>query len=168
MAVAFKIIKKKPTHRGRGKPRDERGRFRPGFSGNPRGRPRKQVELPKFLSEQLADAMAEKIAMPNADGSVAVVSAYEGAARQLVRSMATAKPKELLAILEAMEKLMVFHVMRQKAEPPEPLVTDRDLELLAALKKHLSDAELDAMVGRAASPPKRKRARPGPGGPPQG
>lgn len=117
------------------KDRDELGRFKPGSSGNPKGRPRKPIEAPKLLTTQLAEAMAMKIPVTRAGGKQEMRSAYELAAEALVRSLATAKPKEIIATLEWMERLQVFSVMRENAMPKSsPELTDDDWIMLARIK----------------------------------
>ena len=172
MAVSIKTKKKSVRRPRRSKGRDERGRFLPGFSGNLKGRPRNKAELPKHLVEQLADAMAEKIAFADPDGKEKVLPVYEVATLQLARSVATAKPKEIMSILEWMEKLCVFAVMRERAgPPPEKPVSDEDLQLLAMIKEKLGESGLAEMFGRkpARDPGRARDARgPRPGKRPRG
>ncbi|MXP13340.1 hypothetical protein GRI44_01035 [Altererythrobacter confluentis] len=166
MVMPLNINRKTPRRPTRAKPRDEAGRFRPGFSGNPKGRPRKVKTIPKHLAEEIADAMAAKTAVTGADGKETMVSAYQAIVQQLVHSAKGAKPKEILAILEAMDKLAVFSVMRQNAEPPPEIkVSEEDLALLAILKASLEEQRLAALLESAVSPPVHQqpiRTPPGP------
>ena len=107
--------------RRRRKGRDDKGRFQPGFSGNPNGRPPKppkQPQVPKLLGEQLADKLWEKVARVGADGKTRTVSAYELIIESFIESIPNAKPKEIMAMLQWMDRLDVFDNMRAKAEDP--------------------------------------------------
>jgi hypothetical protein len=102
----------------RRKGRDEKGRFQAGFSGNPNGRPPKQPEVPKLLGEQLADRLWEKAPRLGADGKTRMVSAYDLIIERFIASIPDAKPKEIMSMLEWMQKLSVFDNMRAKATNP--------------------------------------------------
>ena len=161
MVMSPKTKSKAPRRSRREKSRDDEGRFRPGFSGNPKGRPRKVIELPKHLAEEIAYALAEKVAVTGADGTVTRISAYQDIVRQLVHSITAAKPKELLAILREMEALGVFAWMRQNAEPPPEIkVSKEDLALLAMAKAKV--AEEARLRCEASTSVQRKQTPPGP------
>ena len=154
MVMSPKTKSKAPRRSRREKSRNDDGRFRPGFSGNPKGRPRKVIELPRNLGEEIAYVLAEKVAVHGADGTVTMISAYQDIVRQLVHSITAAKPKELLAILREMEALGVFYLMRQNAEPPpENKVSEEDLALLALLKASMEEQRLAALSERTVSRP---------------
>ncbi|NTZ43802.1 hypothetical protein G7A66_12045 [Altererythrobacter sp. SALINAS58] len=143
MSFTINVKKKSMSSQGSAKPRDENGRFRQGFSGNPAGRPRKRPEVPKHLFEQIGDALSAKTMVPGPNGKDVSASCYEAVVQALVGALPAAKPKELLSILAKMEELGVFAGMRQKAEPPaKSTVSEADLELLARLKKVCSEEQL--------------------------
>lgn len=104
--------------RRRHKGRDEKGRFEAGFSGNPNGRPPKPPEVPKLLGEQLADRLWEKVPSVGAHGKTRMVSAYDLIIERFIESIPNAKPKEIMAMLEWMQKLSVFDNMRAKVTNP--------------------------------------------------
>lgn len=123
--------RKQPAEGGR----DQHGRFKPGASGNPKGRPRKIAEPPKLLTMQLADAMSRKMPVTRADGKQEMLSGYDLAVEALVRSLSTAKPREIMAMLEWMEQLKVFSVMRDSAQQNfEQEITEADLAMLERIK----------------------------------
>lgn len=134
--------RRKPKRKLR-KCQDETGRFKPGFSGNPKGRGAKRIELPQHLCFQLADAMATKISIAGHDGKRRKVCAYDLAAQRLVEFIATANLKDLMAILGWLEKLGVFYAMRDRAEKEgaEVPVSKRDREFLAKWKPVVAEAE---------------------------
>lgn len=98
--------------------RDDHGRFKPGFTGNPYGRPPKVPEVPKLLGEQLADKLWEKVPRTGADGKMRTISAYELIIERFIEALPTAKPKEIMSMLEWMQKLSVFDSMRAKVTDP--------------------------------------------------
>jgi hypothetical protein len=102
----------------RRKGRDRKGRFEAGYSGNPNGRPPKQPEVPKLLGEQLADRLWQKAPRLGADGKTRMVSAYDLIIERFIESIPDAKPKEIMSMLEWMQKLSVFDNMRAKVTDP--------------------------------------------------
>ena len=80
--------------------------------------PPKQPQVPKLLREQLADKLWEKVARVDADGKTRTVSAYELIIESFIESIPNAKPKEIMAMLQWMERLDVFDNMRAKAIDP--------------------------------------------------
>ena len=96
--------------------RDEWGKWLPGVSGNPNGRPRKKAVLPKGLKEHLADAMMmEKVPLTNAKGEEEMVPVFEAVPRQLVRSLPGLNAKDIIAALRWMQGLRVFDQMLERA-----------------------------------------------------
>jgi hypothetical protein len=110
----------------RRKGRDEKGRFKAGFSGNPNGRPPKQPEVPKLLGEQLADRLWEKVPSVGADGKTRMVSVYDLIVEKFIESIPNAKPKEIMAMLDWMQRLSVFDNMRAKVTDPSVSSFDAD------------------------------------------
>lgn len=108
----------KGSRRRRRKGRDEKGRWEVGVSGNPNGRPPMPPEVPKLLGEQLADRLWEKVPSVGADGKTRMVSAYDLIVERFIESIPNAKPKEIMAMLEWMQKLSVFDNMRARVTNP--------------------------------------------------
>lgn len=123
----------------RGRPskrRDEAGRFKTGFSGNPKGRPRKKPPVPKLLSYQLADVMMAQIRFERPDGKQMMLPTYEVVTQRLAQSLATANQKDLMAALSWMDKLMVFNLICERAaEAAETEVSEEDRQLLRLIKE---------------------------------
>jgi hypothetical protein len=97
--------------------------------------------------------LAEKVAVPGADGTETMVTAYQGIVQKLVRSLTTAKPKEILAILKAMDDLGVFDWMRQNAAPPpESKVSEEERQILAMASAQIAEFDL---VSRQSGRPRK-------------
>jgi hypothetical protein len=105
----------RPAREARNDGRDKSGRFQPGHSGNPNGRPLKQPEMPKLPDELLAEKFLQKAPVTDADGETRMISAYERTVESLVDSLPTAKLREKIQILEWLEKRSFFHRMIVKA-----------------------------------------------------
>lgn len=131
------MAKKKSSRRRRLKGRDERGRFIAGFSGNPHGRPPKEPELPKLLDELIAEKLWQKVPITGADGKKRKISAYERIIEDLVDSLATAKPREKMQILEWMEKRSLFHHMRVMASDDATNPFDEEYETWRSNRKQV-------------------------------
>lgn len=113
--------------------RKKNGQWTAGVSGNRSGRPRKQPALPKGLKDHLADAMMEKIPLTDAEGKQEMLPAYEASARQLVHSLPTLKPRDLIAALHGLDKLGVYDEMRRRAgNEPEKLTLEQTKERVRA------------------------------------
>lgn len=144
--------RRNPPRPARETGRDSNGRFKPGFSGNPHGRPPREPEEPKLLDELLAVKLLEKVTVTGADGKTRKVSAHELIVDSLIESLATAKPREKLQILEGMEKRGLFHKMKLVADEHYPNPFDDEHETW--LEKRLMVAEAEAMSRRSKRPAK--------------
>lgn len=146
------------------KGRDDSGRFQPGFSGNPNGRPPKQPQVPKVLGEQLADKLWEKVARVDAAGKTRMVSAYDLIIERFIESIPNAKPKEIMAMLKWMEQLEVFDYMRAKAIDPDINLFEqphsewfRSKRVMQALSEHFEKARVDSVMRSANVKSGRRR-----------
>lgn len=126
-----------PRRARRRKGRDEKGRWEPGVSGNRNGRPPKEPEVPKLLGEQLADKLWEKVPRVGADGKTRTVSAYDLIIERFIESIPNAKPKEIMSMLEWMQKLSVFSMMRARAARPSESSLDAEHEPLSETDRQM-------------------------------
>jgi hypothetical protein len=133
--------------------RDEKGRYTSGHSGNPNGRPPKEPEEPKLLDELIAVNLLRKVPVTGADGKTRKVSAYERIVEDLVESIATAKPKERLQILEGLEKRGLFHKMKIMADDDCPNPFDQEHDTW--LEDQLRMAEMQSTSRRARAAAKK-------------
>lgn len=88
--------------------RDGEGRFTPGHSGNPSGRPRKCPAPRKDLSEQFAEALDQEITCEGANGKKRRITRQQQIVENLIAGLQHSKPKEqidLLLRLKAMDAL---------------------------------------------------------------
>lgn len=138
------------------KGRHTNGRFKAGHSGNPNGRPRKEPEEPKLLDELIAKKLLEKVTVTGADGKRRKVSLYEKIVEDLLVSLATAKPRERLQMLEGMDKRGLFHKMKIMAEDNRPNPFDDEHD--SWLEQGLAVAAMKATAWRIKSPPQKKDA----------
>lgn len=160
--------RRNPPRQARETGRDSNGRFKPGYSGNPYGRPPKEPEEPKLLDEILAEKLLEKVTVTGADGKTRKVSRYEAIVEELLASLATAKPRERLQMLEGMDKRGLFHKMKIMADDdcPNPFDDEHD----SWLEQGLAAVAMKTMGRRIKTPPQKKDAddeqHPGVFGPP--
>lgn len=100
--------------------RDRSGRFRPGISGNPKGRSKKQPEIPRDLAEELAMHLSKKADVTGADGRKRPITRFQEIAENLVEDIKSASVKDRLVIIEELQKMGVFEWTRYLAQPAEP------------------------------------------------
>ena len=117
------------------------------------GARREQPEVPKLLGQQLADRLWEKVPSVGADGKTRMVSAYDLIVDRFINSIPNAKPKEIMAMLEWMQKLAVFDNMRAKVTNPSVSSFDVEHEewlgtnrLLQGLNGIFSDKKLPTVT----------------------
>jgi hypothetical protein len=85
---------------GYGKP-PKSGRFKKGKSGNPRGRPKKEVRPPW---EVFKDEMDRMVKIKEADGSVSEISMWNATLRQLIQKAAKGDLSAIRLITQLQEK----------------------------------------------------------------
>ncbi len=79
--------------------RDAKGRFKPGHSGNPRGRPRAEPRDILPLGPQFAAALAEEVEVRERNGKKRTMTRYEMVVERMLSGLEDAKPKEQLDAL---------------------------------------------------------------------
>lgn len=102
--------------------RDAQGRFKKGVSGNPGGRPRKQVPVPKDMRFMLAEELEREVVFTDAAGHQRRGTQYEMIGARIVSEAAKGSAKEALAILERLDKLGAINLMRVFLELDPELV----------------------------------------------
>jgi hypothetical protein len=125
--------------------RDGEGRFAPGHSGNPSGRPRKCPAPVKDLSEQLAEALGQEITCEGADGKKRWITCQQLIVENLIAGLQHSKPREQIDLL-----------LKLKAMGALPVPLD---ESTAGLR-YLQQVIVDFMAGKYAEespPPSGKR-----------
>lgn len=114
---------------GYGKP-PRHTRFKPGVSGNPRGRPKEA----KNLSTLVHDALNEPVIVTE-NGRRRKVSKRQAIIKQLVNRSAQGDLKAMQMLLSTMQDIE----RRSEAEPTEPTFDAADEKVLEQLKARLHD-----------------------------
>ncbi len=136
-------------------------RFRPGRSGNPRGRPKRR----RHLGAVVARALSERVAVEETDGRVKRISKLEATVRAIVDGAAKGDAraiKLLFALIKADERALA----EAEGARPEGLASEADAIVIAELRRRLG-------AGGAAPHPNPRpasgaRGGPHPGALPQG
>ena len=111
------------------KSRDKTGRFVPGASGNPLGRPRKRPAPPWTFSSALANALVELVSVRGPDGSMQVMEARDLIVKTLVHNTVKAKPTDQTTIMQKWSSAGAFD--QDLTEPePEDMFSQAELQLL--------------------------------------
>ena|SRR5438270_416840 len=124
MATAS-AARKKPAD-----PRNRKGQWVTGVSGNPSGRPRKTAEPPKSFGEHLEAAMNETVAIIDARGKRRMVPVAQAVALELVHSLPTLKGRELVAAVQFVEKQIAADKARRPQSGAEHLTGEQARERL--------------------------------------
>ena len=140
---------------GKGKA-GNKGRFKPGKSGNPKGRPRQKPKEPITFMGYVGRALAQEISVSSASGKKRMPAA-EFLAAQLVQSSLRAPFKEQLLAAEKFQKLGALTHMDGFLEEEcqsEPVLPEESRRLLAITLKEIGDwGEDDFEAGHVGSEP---------------
>jgi hypothetical protein len=119
--------------------RDARGRFRRGSTGNAKGRPPKQPEVPWELQRSIAEALTEKVIVT--EGSVKIsLEMRDLLVKTLVRNAAKAKPTDLLRILGQLLTMGAFETVPSEVKE-DSIFTEEDRRLLEIIQKEIDACE---------------------------
>lgn len=115
--------------------RDNRGRFLPGSTGNPSGRPRKPPKAPWSVAGALADALRETIAVTTGQhGAVETLVLRDLLIKNLVRAALKAKAKDQMFIIERLLELGAFNGTSEEEDEYEEIFTEEDKRLLEIIE----------------------------------
>ena len=130
---------------GKGKP-GNKGHFKLGKSGNPKGRPAKKLEPAKSFLEGVGEALAEKVSVPIGGGKKQKMALGHAMGKKLVHAMANAPFNQLLPAVEKLLKLGAFEHMLQVAEEEnedEPYLPEESRRLLRLTLKEIGEGDDD-------------------------
>jgi hypothetical protein len=116
-------------------------RFRPGSSGNPRGRPKGARNLGAII----ASALGEKV-QATEDGRTRRISKFEAAIKQLVNSAATGDPRAtqmLIGLVQAYEA-------RAAEKKPERRLDKGDALVVSEIVRRIKRQARDEIFGAGA------------------
>jgi hypothetical protein len=125
---------------GYGRPPVNR-QFKPGQSGNPRGRPKGS----KNLATMFAEALNEKMKVRTKDGRTRTLSKQELMVEVMINNAMAGDTKAFATVVQFMDKYEVFR----------RLTVDHD-ELAASAVEHLRQR----LVGLAGRPPEKQESTP--------
>lgn len=116
------------------KSRDKTGRFVPGASGNPLGRPRKLPAPPWNYVEALAKELVEPVPVRGPDGSTQLMAARDFLVKKLVHNTVNSKPTEQMNIMQKWTSAGVFDPDLTEPEFVD-IFSDADRELLEIARR---------------------------------
>ncbi len=116
--------------------RDKKGRFRKGTSGNPRGRPPAPPSKPRPLANCIAEMLSKEVVV-NDNGTEKTLAFRELLAEKLVRAAVHAKPKELIQIMQQLEKIAAQAILEE--EEYAPIYTDEDRRILEIINREVDE-----------------------------
>ena len=108
-------------------------RFRPGRSGNPRGRPR----VKRHLGAVVARALRERVTVEETDGRVRRLSKLEATVKQIVDGATKGDPRAtrlLFALIKADERAL----SEPEGGRPEGLASEADAIVIAELRRRFA------------------------------
>ena len=120
--------------------RDTRGRFLPGSTGNPSGRPRKPPKAPWSVPGALADVLRETVVVTTGQhGAVETLTFRDLLIKSLIRRALKAKPKDLLFIIERLLELGAFNTPLEEEDEyeHEEIFTEEDKRLLEMIEREV-------------------------------
>ena len=129
MSMASKVRKGKIA-----KSRDKTGRFVPGASGNPLGRPRKLPAPHWTFPGALADALVELVPVRGPDGSTQLMKARDLIVKSMVHNIVKAKPIDQMSIMQKWSSTGAFDPYKNEPDPVS-IFSQEDLRLLEITRK---------------------------------
>ncbi|MGE3150510.1 MAG: DUF5681 domain-containing protein [Pseudorhodoplanes sp.] len=123
-----------------GPERNEKGQWLPGTSGNPLGRPPKQVSPPKSLVEEFAEALSRPVSITTAQGISKTVPFKSALIQKIVAEFTKLPAKEMIQVLEKLAKLGVFDAMRAREEEEYYAAEDASEKALRAVLRDIRKA----------------------------
>lgn len=116
--------------------RDDRGRFRKGSTGNPRGRPRKQPPSPWSLEESFARALAEEVPV-SGPGGTQKMPLRDVLITSALREAVNAKGRDKFYAFERLVKMNLLKAPPEEEQDEEEIYTEEDCRIIAAMSRAL-------------------------------
>jgi hypothetical protein len=107
-------------------------KFRPGKSGNPRGRPKGSKNIRTLLMEAARDQVSATI-----DGKTRKISKAQAAVMQLATKAASGDHRALARFLDSIDEI---EMRAAAAKPPEFPLSDKDIEVIHAIYQRMNQS----------------------------
>ena len=121
---------------------ESRGRFRPGQSGNPKGRPKKA----QTVGAAITDAFSEKVSITEG-GRRRTISKLDAAAKQLANKSASGDPRSAKLGLELARKA---EEQQSRSPPKLETLSESDQQIAERLMARLRAIMMEESNGREA------------------
>ena len=117
--------------------RDARGRFRAGCTGNPNGRPPKEIARPWSFAESVSRAFSEEIEIIDASGVRRRIELREALVKTFARGCLKVNAKDLLPMVERLLRLNALNPADEPEDEAE-IFTEEDRRLLEIIQKDVA------------------------------